>query len=426
MSLRLRHCSWRVGAFCALCLAAPALAQTSISSSDGSYSDNDRLVPGIYPTDPVLANSDWLREPSDPFVDVDWSVALRGSYTKGTSGERFDVILAPTVTLDHAGVRSDVSATGTAELIQPVEGQLDITGLRLSGSARHALDKDTNLNAAARFSVSQPAAGTPGVASNIATASRTISGGGELGINRTFGRFNVGLTGAADRSIYEATTLKNGTVVDNADQNAWALNADLRVGFELTPIFEVFGVAGLGRDVFDNPSASLGLRPDATTTSLEAGITGRWNEVLEATASTGVTLRRFDASSLGEVSAQTYDAAVTFRPDPTLAMTAGLKTTVAPPGPDGAGSTRIGYAASGEVDYTVNSWLALRALASWNQASYVGATDTETGYGLGAGGDYKVNAHTALTADYNYDQVTSTANGAQDAHQVSVGITVSR
>jgi len=29
-----------------------------------------------------------LREPYDPFFDVDWSVALRGSYTKATSGER--------------------------------------------------------------------------------------------------------------------------------------------------------------------------------------------------------------------------------------------------------------------------------------------------------------------------------------------------
>ena len=231
---------------------------------------------------------------------------------------------------------------------------------------------------------------------------------------------------SADRSVYGATTFKNGSTADNADQNDWALRAGLRVGFQITPIFEVFGTASAGRDLFDVPTASLGFKPDATTTSLEAGVTGRWSEVLEATASTGVTLRRFDAASLGEVTAQTYDAQLIFRPDPTLRMTAGLSTTVAPPGPDAAGTTRIGYDANAELAYTVNSWVAVRAAANWGRASFIGSNDTETGYGWGAGADYKLSAHTAVTADYNYDKSESTTNGAQEAHQVTVGVTLAR
>ncbi|MCZ4346508.1 DUF5777 family beta-barrel protein [Devosia neptuniae] len=426
MSLRLRHTIWRAGAWCTLCLAAPAIAQSDVFTGDGSHSDNDRLTPGIYPADPVLANGNWLREPHDPFFDVDWSVALRGSYTKSTSGERFDVRTIPSVTLSHAGSRSNVSATGSAEIVQPINGQIDVSALRLSGSLGYALDSDTTLDAAGSLSVTRSQAGTPGVASNIEVAPLTISGGGDLGVTRQFGKFNVELTGSADRTVYQETTLSDGTRVNNADQDAWALNTGLRVGFQITPIFEVFGRASVGRDIFDVQSASLGLKPDATTSSFEAGVTGKWNEVLEASASTGVTLRRFDAINLGEVTAQTYDASLTFRPDPTIQMTAGLSTTVAPPGPSGLGSTRIGYAADGEVAYTVNSWVSLRALANWSSASYIGSTDTETGYGFGAGGDYKVNAHTALTADYNFDKSDSSTNGPQEAHQVSVGITVSR
>jgi len=404
----------------------PAMAQSSVWTGDGSHSDNDRLLPGIYPADPVLTNGNWLRDPYDPFFDIDWSLALRGSYTKGTNGERFDAMLVPTVTLEHTGTRSNVTATGTAEVVQPVNGQIDISALRLSGTVGYALDNETSLSAGGRFSMTRATAGSPGVASNIQTAPLTINGGGDVGITRQLGKFNVGLTGAADRTIYEATTLTDGTVTDNSDQNNWALNTGLRVGFQVTPIFEVFGKAELGRDVFDVASSTLGFRPDATTTSLEGGITGRWNEVLEATASTGVTLRRFDAASLDDVIAQTYDAQLSFTPDPTLRMTAGLTTSVAPPGPSGSGSTRIGYGANGEVAYTVNNWLALRAQANWSSARFIGSTDTEAGYGLGAGGDYKVNAHTALTADYTYDQSESSSNGTQEAHQVSVGITLSR
>jgi len=86
----------------------------------------------------------------------------------------------------------------------------------------------------------------------------------------------------------------------------------------------------------------------------------------------------------------------------------------------------VDYSANADVAYTVNSWLTLRALADWYSTRYAGSTNTETGYGLGAGADYKVNAHTALSADYGYDYAESTVNGVQDAHRVTVGVTLSR
>ncbi|MCS6761087.1 MAG: outer membrane beta-barrel protein [Candidatus Devosia symbiotica] len=101
------------------------------------------------------------------------------------------------------------------------------------------------------FSLTRAVAGTSGVANNVAIATQMISGSGNVGITRQFGKFNIGVTGAVDRSVYGATTLTGGTVIDNSEQNAWALNAGLRVGFQITPIFEVFGRAGVGRDVFD-------------------------------------------------------------------------------------------------------------------------------------------------------------------------------
>ena len=402
------------------------MAASDHSSGDGSDADNDRLMPGLYPADPVLADGDWLREPYDPFFDVDWSVALRGTYTKSTSGDRFDVRLVPTISFDHQGSRSAINITGSAEIVRPTDGQIDVSALRLGLSTGYALDSVTRLTANGNLSVTRAVAGTPGLASNIAIAPQTISGGVDLGVTRQFGKFNVGVTGAVDRDVYGETTLTNGSVVDNSEQNVWSLDAGLRVGFQATPIFEIFGQAGLGRDVFDLPSSVLLVRPDATTASLQGGVVGKWNEILEATASTGIALRRFDDANLGEVTAQLYDARVTFTPDPTWRMTTGFTTIVAPPGPNGAGTTRIEYGADAEVAYTVNSWLALRALADWSSARFVGSADTETGYGWGAGADYKVNAHTAVTADYGYDYSDSTANGVQDAHQVTVGITLSR
>lgn len=414
-------------AFCALCLAMPALAASDHSLGDGSDTDNERLLPDIYPADPVLDSGDWLREPYDPFFDVDWSIALRGSYTKATSGERFDITLVPRIGLEHIGSRSAINFDASAEIVRPADGgRIDIGALRLSLQTGYDLDSVTRLIANGNLSFTQSTPGTPGLASNIAIAPQTITGGADIGATRQFGRFNVGVTGAAQRNSFGATTLDTGLVTDNSEQNYWALDAGLRVGFEATPIFEVFGQADVGRDIFDLPSTALGTYANATDVTLKAGVTGRWNSILEATASAGVGLRRFDTANVDDLVTQLYDASISFTPDPTWRMTAGFATTVAPPGPNAAGAARVDYSANAEVAYTVNSWLALRALADWNTARFVGNSDTETGYGLGAGADYKVNTHTALSADYGFDHSESSTNGLQEAHRVTLGITLSR
>lgn len=422
MPLWWRQTARQAGGFalCALCLAAPALA-----AGDGSGTDNERLLPNIYPAEPVPGGIP--AEPYDPFFDVDWSVALRGSYSRGTSGERFDMILAPSVGLEHIGTRSAIGLDASAEIVRPSGGgKVDIGALRLHLQSGYDLDSVTRVTAGGNLSLSRPLPGSPGVASNVAIPAQAIAGGFDTGITRQFGKFSIGLTGAGQRYVYGPTTLTTGVLTDNSEQNYWALDSGLRVGFAATPIFEVFGKAGFGRDMFDRSSTALLAYPNATDITLEGGVTGRWNDILEVTASTGVGLRRFDAASLGEVVTQLYDAQLIFTPDRTWRMTAGFATTVAPPGPNAGGTARIDYSANAEVAYTVNSWLALRALADWNSARFAGSADSETGYGLGAGADYKVNAHTALSADYGYGYSQSTASGVQDAHTLTVGITLSR
>ncbi len=410
-----------------LLLAAPALAASDHSSGDGSGVDNERLLPDVYPTDPVLANADWLREPYHPFFDVDWSVALRGSYVQATSGDRFDVRLVPTLGLEHIGVRSAINLDASAELVRPsAGGNIELGGLRLGLETSYSLDKDTRATLTGNLNLTQPQPGTPGLATNVAVPAQDSSASAEVELTRRMGKFNVAVTGAAERHVFGPTRLVDGSIIDNSEQNFWSLDGGLRVGFQATPIFEVFGQAGLGRDVFDLPSSVLLARPDATDMTLRGGISGRWSSVLEASVSAGVGLRRFDAASLDEVVTQLYDAEIVFTPDPTWRFAAGFGTTVAPPGPNSGGTARVDYAATADVGYTVNSWLALRAMADWHTAQFAGSVDTETGYGYGLGADYRVNAHTALTADYGFTHTNSSANGVQDAHRVTVGVTVSR
>lgn len=416
-------------ALCVLAVTAQSLAQEPLGNGDGSDTNNQRLLPGVYPAAPVEVlplDFPGLREPFDPFFKMDWSVALRGGYTKSNDGEQFDVVLAPSVSLDHTGSRSQIKFDASAEIDQPVDGQIDVSALRLELTTGYALDRDTTLDANADLSITQDRPGTPGLSTGISEAPQTIVGSVGGGVTRQFGRFNVGVTGAATRSLYGETSYADGTVTDNTDQNLWSVDGGLRLGFQATPIFEVFAEANLGREMFDQPSSVLLFKPDATNTSVKVGVLGKWSEVLTAEASVGLALRRFDAASLGEVRSHLYDARLVFNPDPTWRFSAGLTTTVAPPGPDTAGLTRVEYAANADVNYTVNSWLVLRALADWNTSTFDGSSDTENGYGYGVGADYNLNAHTALTADYGFEHADSIDDGLQETQRVTVGVTFSR
>lgn len=325
----------------ALAVALPVLAASDQLPGDGSTADNARLLPDVYPTDPVLPSSAGLREPYDPLFDIDWSLGLRGVYTNSTSGERFDTRLLPSISLEHIGTRSALNFDASAEIVRPSEGEpITLGALRLGLQTGYDLDSLTRFNSNGNLTLTQQTPGTPGLASNVSVAPQTISGGGDVSLTRQFGKFNVSVTGAAQRNVYGSTTLVDGSTVDNSDQNYWALDSGLRVGFQATPIFEVFGIAGAGRDIFDYRSATLGTSFDASDYVLKGGLKGRWSSTLEVTGSAGLGLRKFDVASLGDVVTQLYDAQLSYTPDPTLRLTAGFATRSRRPAPMAAARRR--------------------------------------------------------------------------------------
>ena len=187
----------------------------------------------------------------------------------------------------------------------------------------------------------------------------------------------------------------------------------------------MFGEAGLGRDWYDGSGAG-GIKADATSRTLRAGLAGQWNGLFSASASVGVGQHDFDDAALSDITTRLYDASITYTPDPTVNLTAALATTVEPTGTDSADSARVVHSATASLDYTVNSWLRLRASADWARSWLEGSSETEQRHGAGIGADYKFNAHTAVSADYGYAYRDNSVNGVLESHTVSLGVTVKR
>lgn len=387
---------------------------------DGSAVDNERLRPGIYPAAPVPDAFAVPVEPGHPPLDIDWSVGLRGTFTHAATGDTFVTRLTPRVSATYDGSLADIVLNGSAELAKPSgQDNLTISNMRLGVGGTMAIDRVTTLSGEAAIGLSKDLPGSPNLQPQVLTPPEVVTANLGLGVDRQFGLFNVGVDVGANRTVYGPTTRLDTGVTDNSGQNRWNLTGDLRVGYQVTPIFEVFTQGGLARDLLDNGG-------NATNRTLRAGLAGSWNNILTASVSTGVAQRVFDADTLGDITAQLYGASISFTPDPTLRLTASLESTLEPPGPDTVGTARVQHTALANIDYTVNSWLRLRASADWGTAQFVGSAETENRFGLGAGADYNVNAHTALTADYGFGRRDNSTTGQRDSHQVSVGITLSR
>lgn len=411
-------------ALASLSLCSPALADPVWS--DGSNTDNERLRPGLYPAAPSYEDYGVPVEPDHPPVAIDWSVGLRGTFTQSTNGQTFVTRLTPQSSALYDGTLASVTANASAEIAKPNgETGISLTSLRLGLSAETALDSVTTLRGDAALSLNRDLPGTLDLNPQILTPPQILSGSLGAGLDRQFGRFTLGVDAQAVRTTYGPSLRLDTGETDNTDQNRWTASGNLRVGYQVTPIFEVFTQAGLSRDFFD-VAGSSGETADATNRTLRAGVSGSWNNILTASVSTGVGQRIFHAGNVGDVTTQLYGASVSFTPDPTLRMTASVETSLEPSGPDNPGTARIQHTALANIDYTVNSWLRLRASADWSAAQFVGSSETENRFGLGAGADYSVNAHTALSADYGYGRRNTTAGGQTDSHQVSVGITLSR
>lgn len=404
-------------------LAGPVLGGPLDRAGDGAQTNNpDLLRPALDGMDGACSDCD--PGPSivgldDPFFEVDWSVALRGSYVQDSaSGDYFEGSVAPTLSLTHTGPSSSLSVTGSAELVRSTIEQTRLAALQLAVAADYLFNVSTLLSADARFILSRAAANAPGNAANVVMGPQVIEGSANLALQETFGAFEVTARGSAGRALYGETTLTGGVLQDNSWQNNVSAGGGLRVGLALSPILTAFADVSASYARYDAPSPTLLVPFDGPTYAARAGLSARWNGVLSTEASVGLGLRQYDAAGLSAFQGVLYDGRVTFTPDESWVFNASLATSLLPPGSSGGGG-RIAYGVAGDARYQVNPWLALRASAGWNRTEVIGTGAVETGYSLGVGTDYAVNDNATVTADYTFAQQDTPA---RSTHRFMLGL----
>jgi hypothetical protein len=407
---------------------SPAFANPLAINTDSSDATNPDMLRDSSGANWVPAGNDFVA--NAPVEDnalpsqIDWSVGLRGAYQHDQDGDHYEALLVPSVSLiqEWASGRLVETLDGTVRKLD--DDKLRIQALRLAVAGDYRINQATQVSGNAELSTSQddPLAST----SNLSEPENVVAGTVDTKLTRQFGRFTVDLRGNIGREVHGDSTYDDGSVVSNSGDNFSYAGTGLRLGMKLTPILTIFGDGNLQRDVYDTVAPGSLVKSDATEYALRTGISGVWGHGrLEAETSIGVGLRDYKDTSLEDVATTLYDASLTYHPDETWTLRAGFSTEIVPPGTD-TSDTQVAYTATGDIAYEINSWLALRASASWTRAKQTNTGIVDTSYGYGVGADYLLNARTTLSADYNFDHIESAPDPVRDAHRVTVGVTFKR
>lgn len=365
-----------------------------------------------------------VLEADDDAVIADWAITLRGATVVDNAGQTYELVLQPRGSIILQGSRGTTTLSADTEFTQSSDGTFRVGAGNFSASGTHAINRETRGTAALRLSLSQESDGT----SNLGTIQNypfVASGQAELGITRSFGRFEAGFGGQLRRQYVSETGLTNGTWVSNAHRGLWDAGANVRASYELTPIIGVFSQASATRSQFDVPSPTSGVLEDGWTYVARGGMTGSWRHGVDAQIYAGYAFRQFDSASLTSAGDWIYGGNLVYAPRSGLTFSAALESSISAAGDQTGASTRFDHSIDIGSNYKINDRFTVRTSLGARWASFAGSANLERGYSAGAGLDYQMGKNTLLNADYalSYEDKSGVQN---TTHRASVGVTLRR
>ena len=247
----------------------------------------------------------------------------------------------------------------------------------------------------------------------------------EAGFSQRFGAVTAEARANLLRGTMSDTVLEDTSTIDNSEFELSGYGAGGRLGVDLSPVWGIFVDAGLQREAYDAPSTSLGVPLDNLTSRTEAGVSFDHGEDLNGEMSLGVLRRGFDDGSLGEVTAYSASANVSWSPNASTSVTAMLTTELSPTTEPGA-TTEINHLATLAAAYEATDMLRLRGTVELGRdqlAEVVEQTDTAT---VGVGVDYLLNRFTTMFANLTGKSIADTTDGDSQSVSIEAGITFSR
>jgi hypothetical protein len=334
-----------------------------------------------------LAVSDWERHA----LVAD----LRGSFT-GYGGS-----LPPTIDGAISSAPTDVSRPN---FTGHIDGRLDVT-------------EDTHILAETRLLLSTDNPGSPNIQAGLARYPVYTTFGGTFGIDQNFNRLEVAAGGTVDRTVYQNSTLTDGSLASNDDRNFNQYGGVGRVSYDLTPGVKPFVEAEGDTRVHDLQFDRSGYERDSNGGYAKVGTSFELTRILTGEVSIGYAARNYIDPRLNRLEGLLTAASLTWNATPLTtakfySTTSIDETTL--PGTSGV-LTRT-YTL--EVDHDFRRWLTAIGKFTYGTQDYQGDIRSDKLYSIEGDVIYKMTRYLWLKGTLRRDILDSNEVGASSASTV--------
>ena len=330
----------------------------------GGYDTNPAHVTNgkgasLYTIAPELqAQSNWSRH--------DLKIDLRGSYT-GYSPDA-----TPTLSRPYFNGK--------------VDGRVDVL-------------KDTRIELNGRMLVTTDNPGSPNLQAGLEKLPIFTTFGGSAGLGQRFSRFDILAKGDIERSVYQESTLTDGSTASNDDRNYNQYGGTLRGGYELSPGVTPFLEARADKRVHDINIDLFGFQRDSTGLTGKVGTTFELSRMLTGEIAIGYTRRVYEDPRLKDAAGLIGNASLIWTVNAlTNVKLTGLSTVGESTVPEVSG---ILYRDVGlQLDHSFRRWLIGTVKLGFGLDEYVGSEREDKRFFAGVGLTYKLNRSVQIKGEY--------------------------
>jgi hypothetical protein len=348
--------------------AGAFLLKPSIEVSSG-YDDNPFRVPNgpgsifTIVKSQLNANSEWSRH--------EISLDLRGSYTAYENVEHNN--------------RPDAEAV--------LRGRIDVA-------------KDRRIEFEERAVLATQAPGTPDAVTGAKRPPFIYTFGSSAGFIQQFNRFELGLYGGVERTIYQDAELISGGSLDLSDSNYNTYSTRLRGSYEVTPGMKPFVEVGIDTRKFDNEINSFGVVQGSNGFKGRVGVAFDRPEIIKGEASVGYISRSYNDPTVQDISGILVDSSLVWRATPLTKVTLNVNTSIN----ESTTTDAVGIftrEAKLAIDHSFRRWLVGSVFGSYGEDNYRGANRVDHRMTYGAALTYSLSRALALRGEVRQERLLS-------------------
>lgn len=348
----------------------------------GGYDTNPGHEPGgpgarFYTIAPELrGQSNWSRH--------ELKVDLRGSYV-GYSPDQ-----TPTLSRPYLNGK--------------IDGRIDVA-------------QDTRIDLGGRVLVSTDNPGSPNLQAGLAKLPIYIAGGGTVGLGQRFNRVDLSIKGDFERTIYQQSTLTDGSTASNDDRNYDQYAGVLRGGYELSPGLKPFAEVAADTRVHDLNTDFSGYQRNSNGLTGKVGAKFELTRVVTGEAALGYTQRVYEDPRLPNVDGLVGNASLLWTADALnnvklVAASSVGESTI--PGVSGVLYRDIGV----QFDHSFRLWLIGSLKLGFGVDDYVGNGRIDKRYSAGAGLTYKLDRSFQVRGEFRQNWLHSNVAGVDYTESV--------